>query len=317
MAIAALTDLFRALAPIATEHRARLELVTRDDLLTIQRRDGHRLIIAHSVTFCAALRREQLGGGLEVLDDTAMWDAQTTKHAAAAAAAWITRRPPNRDALQWEPTAAAAIAAVLADGLEDEHTHEVRFVHVDTTEVRLFALAASPLRALALALASLGWSQSQVAAVSVWRDGKCLESHGVLPMAFVSVFDLLEAYRAGEAALRAFALERLGLATSTDELEEVWPLWVEQVAAGDTDGRFNEACRVPGAGLIPVPWQSILAPHLDLDHGDLHDYRTGDRLRRATLEEQRASLEAARHDGGRGVFELDDGRHVYVDGGAQ
>jgi len=44
----------------------------------------------------------------------------------------------------------------------------------------------------------------------------------------------------------------------------------------------------------------------------LHDYITGEELREATAEEHRASIRAARFDGGAGVIVLDDGRRCYV-----
>ena len=50
------------------------------------------------------------------------------------------------------------------------------------------------------------------------------------------------------------------------------------------------------------------------DYGTLCDYRTGEQIRPATAAELTASLDAARHDGGSGVIEV-DGRSCYVDGG--
>jgi len=47
----------------------------------------------------------------------------------------------------------------------------------------------------------------------------------------------------------------------------------------------------------------------------LHLYATGEELRPATAEEHRASVRAARHDGGAGVIVLDDGRRCYVTDG--
>jgi len=44
----------------------------------------------------------------------------------------------------------------------------------------------------------------------------------------------------------------------------------------------------------------------------LHLYSTGEELRPATAEEHRASIRAARFDGGAGVIVLDDGRRCYV-----
>lgn len=43
----------------------------------------------------------------------------------------------------------------------------------------------------------------------------------------------------------------------------------------------------------------------------LHDYRTGDFIRHASLPEYLASLQAAETDGGRGVIEI-DGRSYFV-----
>jgi hypothetical protein len=45
----------------------------------------------------------------------------------------------------------------------------------------------------------------------------------------------------------------------------------------------------------------------------LNDYKTGAVIRPATHSEWEASMEAALHDGGRGVIEV-DGKPVYVDG---
>lgn len=45
--------------------------------------------------------------------------------------------------------------------------------------------------------------------------------------------------------------------------------------------------------------------------GDLCDYETGDRLRDATWQETKASVEAAKRDGGAGVIRV-DGRSCYV-----
>lgn len=45
----------------------------------------------------------------------------------------------------------------------------------------------------------------------------------------------------------------------------------------------------------------------------LHDYRTGDRIREATLDEYEASVHQATRDGGAGVIAV-DGRDCYVDG---
>lgn len=40
--------------------------------------------------------------------------------------------------------------------------------------------------------------------------------------------------------------------------------------------------------------------------GDLHDYQTGRRVRAATRAEERASIEASRHDGGAGAIGAGD-----------
>jgi len=45
----------------------------------------------------------------------------------------------------------------------------------------------------------------------------------------------------------------------------------------------------------------------------LCDYQTGDTIREATIEELRASIKAAKHDGGAGVI-LIDGKPCYVEG---
>jgi hypothetical protein len=52
-----------------------------------------------------------------------------------------------------------------------------------------------------------------------------------------------------------------------------------------------------------------------MNYGDLHDYRTGAYIRPATRQELLESIEAEQ-DGGTGAFELEDGRVVYVEGGA-
>lgn len=45
---------------------------------------------------------------------------------------------------------------------------------------------------------------------------------------------------------------------------------------------------------------------------NLCDYSTGETIRKATPEEERASAEAARHDGGAGVIKV-GGRSCYVE----
>jgi hypothetical protein len=44
----------------------------------------------------------------------------------------------------------------------------------------------------------------------------------------------------------------------------------------------------------------------------LYDYRTGEYLRAATIDELTQSLDAAEHDDGRGVIQV-DGRSCYVE----
>ena len=51
-----------------------------------------------------------------------------------------------------------------------------------------------------------------------------------------------------------------------------------------------------------------------LKYGWLCDYATGETIRPATEEELKASLKAARRDGGVGAFVSDDGQTVYVVG---
>ena len=49
------------------------------------------------------------------------------------------------------------------------------------------------------------------------------------------------------------------------------------------------------------------------EHGTLCDYQTGESIRPATADERAESIDAARHDGGAGVIEI-DGRLCYVEG---
>lgn len=49
--------------------------------------------------------------------------------------------------------------------------------------------------------------------------------------------------------------------------------------------------------------------------GTLMTYDTAETLREATEAETAASIEAAKHDGGAGVIEV-DGRRCYVEGGS-
>lgn len=62
----------------------------------------------------------------------------------------------------------------------------------------------------------------------------------------------------------------------------------------------NKSVTHPSAGATPT----------------LHDYDTGAELRPATAEEHRASIRAARFDGGAGVIVLADGTRAYVTDGA-
>lgn len=50
-----------------------------------------------------------------------------------------------------------------------------------------------------------------------------------------------------------------------------------------------------------------------MTHGTLIDYRTGDDIRPATKDEREWSLHATLLDGGRGVFETEDGFSCYVE----
>jgi hypothetical protein len=49
-------------------------------------------------------------------------------------------------------------------------------------------------------------------------------------------------------------------------------------------------------------------------NGTLCDYNTGATIREATAEETKASIDAAKRDGGAGVI-LVDGKSCYVEGG--
>jgi hypothetical protein len=51
--------------------------------------------------------------------------------------------------------------------------------------------------------------------------------------------------------------------------------------------------------------------------GILCDADTDAKIRRATREEFRASVRQAKRDGGAGIIEDRDGRHVYVCGGSE
>lgn len=51
--------------------------------------------------------------------------------------------------------------------------------------------------------------------------------------------------------------------------------------------------------------------------GILCDADTDAKIRRATREEYRASVRQSKRDGGAGIIEDHDGRHVYVCGGSE
>jgi hypothetical protein len=51
--------------------------------------------------------------------------------------------------------------------------------------------------------------------------------------------------------------------------------------------------------------------------GILCDADTDAKIRRATRDEYRASVRQAKRDGGAGIIEDHDGRHVYVCGGSE
>ena len=55
----------------------------------------------------------------------------------------------------------------------------------------------------------------------------------------------------------------------------------------------------------------INEPKKETSSGSLHLYKTGEYIREATVEELAASLEAAKTDGGRGVFYV-HGWSLYV-----
>jgi hypothetical protein len=52
-------------------------------------------------------------------------------------------------------------------------------------------------------------------------------------------------------------------------------------------------------------------------YGWVVDYHTGKEIRPATKEEEKESINRAKHDGGTGVFKDKDGRSVYVEGSAR
>lgn len=99
------------------------------------------------------------------------------------------------------------------------------------------------------------------------------------------------------------------LAAADVSLPRSWQFGGESAAYGDEtvevlawdEGRVVSIIR---AGGIP-------RLHVAHRYGDLHDYGTGTFIRLATQAEQAASLEAAEHDGGAGVIDV-DGQSVYV-----
>lgn len=66
--------------------------------------------------------------------------------------------------------------------------------------------------------------------------------------------------------------------------------------------------------LASLNWYDNATGEIVLRHVEpsLHDYATGDYIREATAAELDESLEAASHDGGAGVIEI-DGRPCYVE----
>lgn len=88
--------------------------------------------------------------------------------------------------------------------------------------------------------------------------------------------------------------------------------FVELFEQGWKDGDF--------ASYVPKKYQAkkaapksgaLLRRAVGYSSADLFDYRTGELIRKATKAELKESKEAARFDGGSGVFEI-DGRSVYV-----
>lgn len=73
--------------------------------------------------------------------------------------------------------------------------------------------------------------------------------------------------------------------------------------------RGCKACKYTGAKPAPKLGAAIVQSG---DAGRLIDYRTGDFIRCATADEQSASREAAKRDGGRGVIAV-GGRSCYVE----
>lgn len=105
-------------------------------------------------------------------------------------------------------------------------------------------------------------------------------------------------------------------ATITDS--QIRTLRDEAAAAGD-DAQVNlcnaalglaESWMVDEAREMCAKAISAAAEAANVD-GDLHDYETGDFLRRATHDEAASSRKAATLDGGAGVIRV-DGRRCYV-----
>lgn len=79
----------------------------------------------------------------------------------------------------------------------------------------------------------------------------------------------------------------------------------------DTDLAEARERTQSGAFLVELRPEAELGRRF-VSNGNLHDYRTGAFIRPATAEELVESLEAAEDDGGSGVFEIEDGRVVFV-----
>lgn len=71
-------------------------------------------------------------------------------------------------------------------------------------------------------------------------------------------------------------------------------------------------CHAEGSVTIQNDIKTMTKSNAPMTAPTLHAYDTGEELREATPEEHRASIRAARFDGGAGVIVLDDGRRCYV-----
>lgn len=112
---------------------------------------------------------------------------------------------------------------------------------------------------------------------------------------------------------RRFVKTNSGPRTAHEVAAAEWGTDVEVGLPGDmTVPSFRRA-----VGLVAAqpsgPWMLVT---LAVDGGRLHNYATGDYLRRATIAERDASRKAATLDGGIGAFDVEiDGEEVtcYVD----